>query len=148
MRFDQLLQEKGLSRRQLSKASGVPWATLADIYSGKTRLERCSAATLFKLSRALNLPMEELLLLDDTSPLVAANGKPAGKAEANLPASLQKAITEYLQGEKANVLHLDCLSDEVYGAINSNLWAGRITEEQAVYLRNKYVFGTEANTND
>lgn len=59
--------------------------------------------------------------------------------EKGLPASLQKAIDDFLQGEKEQVLHLDCLSDEIYGAINSNLWSGCITEEQAEYLRKKYL---------
>lgn len=59
--------------------------------------------------------------------------------EADLPASIQKAIAEFLQGEKEQVLHLDCLSDELYGAINANLWGGCSTEEQADYLRNKYL---------
>ncbi|MEG2783722.1 MAG: helix-turn-helix transcriptional regulator, partial [Lachnospiraceae bacterium] len=40
-----LLKEKGLSRYSLSKKSGVPWATLSDICSGKTSLSRCNAQT-------------------------------------------------------------------------------------------------------
>ncbi len=36
MTIQQILREKNLSRYQLSKKSGVPWATLADICSGKT----------------------------------------------------------------------------------------------------------------
>lgn len=46
MTIQQILREKGLSRYQLSKRSGIPWATLADICSGKTALTRCSAGTL------------------------------------------------------------------------------------------------------
>jgi DNA-binding Xre family transcriptional regulator len=150
MRFEQLLRDRGISRYQLSKTSGVPWATLADIYSGKTRWERCSAATLLKLSKALDMAPEELLLVDNNAGTVAADGKPADKTylETGLPAGIRRAIDEYLQGEKDRVLHLDCLSDELYGAINSNLWSGRITEEQAIRLREKYLYGTEANTDD
>jgi DNA-binding Xre family transcriptional regulator len=80
MRFEQLLRDKGISRYQLSKTSGVPWATLADIYSGKTHWERCSAATLLKLSKALDMAPEELLLVDNTAGTVAEDGKPADKA--------------------------------------------------------------------
>lgn len=66
---------------------------------------------------------------------------PADKTylETGLPASLQKSIDDFLQGEKEQVLYLDCLSDEIYGAINSNLWSGCITEKQADYLRKKYL---------
>lgn len=150
MRFDQFLRDKRISRYQLSKASGVPWATLADIYSGKTRLEQCDTATLLKLSRALGFSVEELLRLENTAQNTTTGGKPADKAylETDLPASIQKAITDYLQGEKEGVLHLDCLGDELYGAINSNLWSGCITNEQATYLRQKYLYGTEVNTDD
>jgi DNA-binding Xre family transcriptional regulator len=149
MKFDQLLRDKGISRYQLSKTSGVPWATLADIYSGKTRPQRCSAGTLFKLAKALEVSVEDLLLLENAAPN-AADGKPADKTylEADLPATIQKAISDYLQGEKDRVLHLDCLSNELYGAINSNLWSGCITGEQADHLRKKYLYGTEANTDD
>ena len=60
MTIQQILREKGLSRYQLSKRSGIPWATLADICSGKTALTRCSAGTLGKLSAALDIPMDLL----------------------------------------------------------------------------------------
>jgi len=150
MRFEELLRERGISRYYLSKISGVPWATLADIYSGKTRLERCNASTLLKLSKTLDMSLEELLQVDNSPNPNVAGGKPINKSylESGLPASIQKAIAEYLQGEKDRVLHLDCLSDELYGAINSNLWGGRINEEQADYLREKYLYGTEVNIDD
>lgn len=74
---------------------------------------------------------------------IDSNGKPTDKSylETGLPQSLQKAIDDYIQGEKEQVLHLDCLADELYGSINANFWGGRITEEQAVYLRKKYLYG-------
>ena len=59
--------------------------------------------------------------------------------EKELPASLQKALKEYTQGEKDQVSYLDCLWDELYGAINSNQWSNAITREQADYLREKYL---------
>ncbi len=152
MTINHILQEKGFSRYSLSKSSGVPWATLADICSGKTHLERCSAGTLLKLSKALELTLEELLSLDieNKNKDTDSNGKPSDKGylEIDLPESLQKAIDDYIQGEKEKVLHLDCLWDEVYGSINSNFWAGRITEEQAVYLRKKYLYGEEVSEDD
>lgn len=136
----ELLQEKGISRYRLSKESGVPWATLSDICSGKTKLERCSAATLSKLGEALGITMEELLLLETGSD-VDTKGKPKDKSylEADLPESLQIAIDEYVKGEKEQVSHLDCLWGEVYGSINACQWGGRITKEQADYLRKKYL---------
>lgn len=141
MTIQQLMQDMNMSRYRLSKISGIPWATLADIYSGKTHLDRCGAGTLSKLSKALGLSIEGLLELESESTETAPDGKPNKKTylETGLSSSIQKAIKDYLQGEKEQVLHLDCLSDELYGAINADLWSGLITEEQAGYLREKYL---------
>ena len=59
--------------------------------------------------------------------------------EKNLPASLDKALREYIQGEKDKVSYMDCLWGELYSAINSNQWSNAITQEQADYLRTKYL---------
>ena len=58
MTLQQVMKEKGLTRYQLSKTSGIPWATLSDLCSGRTKLERCSGSTLMKLSGALGLSLE------------------------------------------------------------------------------------------
>lgn len=141
MTIQQLLREKGLSRYQLSKISGVPWATLADICSGKTALTRCSVSTLSKLAAALDVPMERLMTMT-VEQRRAPDGKPTDRSylEKDLPASLQKALDEYIQGEKDKVSYMDCLWGELYGAINSNQWCGAITLEQADYLRAKYLY--------
>lgn len=142
MTIMQFIKEKGLSRYSLSKTSGIPWATLSDICSGKTSLSRCSAQTLSKLSKALGLTMEEILELETDA---SKPGKPEDKdyLEAGLSMQLTKAIHDYEQGEKDKVSYLDCLWGELYGSINADLWAGGITEEQAAYLRTKYLYGEE-----
>lgn len=61
MTIQDALQEKKMSIYRLAKESGVPYATLNDICNGKTRLEKCSAETIYRLARALNISMEELL---------------------------------------------------------------------------------------
>lgn len=136
MTLQQLMNTQKISRYRLSKTCGIPWATLADICSGKTHLERCSAGTLAKLSSALGVSMEELLKLE-----IQIRGEPDGKAylEVGLPGFIQKAIDDYLLGEKQQVNYLDCLMDELYGAVNSAVWGGDITEEQASHLRAKYL---------
>lgn len=141
MTISELLQQRGISRYRLSKESGVPWATLSDICSGKTKFERCNAVTLSKLSKALGITMEELLLLE-TGNDVDVLGKPQNKEylEKGLPGSLQKALNEYIQGEKEQVSYMDCLWGELYGSINACQWGDQITKEQADYLRKKYLF--------
>lgn len=140
MTIQEVLREQSLSKYQLAKRSGIPWATLSDICSGKTTLSRCSARTLLKLSAALHISIEQLLNLE-VEQRQTVDGRPADRSylETELPASLQKALNEYTQGEKNQVSYLDCLWDELYGAINSNQWSNAITKEQADYLREKYL---------
>ena len=42
----------------LCKESGMPQATISDICSGKTSIEKCSAETIFRIARVLNVSME------------------------------------------------------------------------------------------
>lgn len=135
-----LLKQKNLSRYSLSKQSGVPWATLSDICSGKTKLENCNGATLLKLSKVLEISIEQMLDLEQTS--TAQGCKPVSETylETGLTTTLQQAIADLVQGEKNKVSHLDCLLDNLYGSINADFWAGCITEEQANYLRKKYLY--------
>ena len=61
MRINDLLEEKEMTKYRLSKLSGVPYATISDICSGKAQIEKCSAETLYKISKALAVPMEDLV---------------------------------------------------------------------------------------
>ncbi len=61
MNLQEVLKKRGMSIYRLSKISGVPYATLNDICNGKTKLEKCSAETVYRICRALNISMEELL---------------------------------------------------------------------------------------
>jgi len=61
MELMNLLKEKQLSVYQCAKESQVPYTTLSDIVKGKTRIEKCTAETIYKLARTLHVTMEELL---------------------------------------------------------------------------------------
>lgn len=61
MTINELLKQKGMTKYRLAKISGVPQTTVVDICSGKAKIEKCSAATLYKLAKALEVPMETLL---------------------------------------------------------------------------------------
>ena len=61
MYLDHQLQQKNMTIYRLSKESGVPYATLNDICNGKTRLEKCSAETVYRIAHALDTPMDNLL---------------------------------------------------------------------------------------
>ncbi len=141
MTIGDILKEKGISRYRLSKNSEIPWATLSDICSGKTSIAKCSVATLKKLALGLDMSLEEISNLKDGNDSFNQSGKPKDRTylEYNLSAHLSKAISDYVRGQNEEVSYLDCLWGELYGSINSDLWSGLISEEQASYLRNKYL---------
>ena len=59
--INRVLEEKGITKYRLSKESGVPQTTVVDICSGKTRIEKCSADTLYRIAKVLGVSMEELV---------------------------------------------------------------------------------------
>lgn len=50
MIIDDLLVKRGLTKYRLAVDAGVPHAALNDICSGKTKLEKYSAETVYKLA--------------------------------------------------------------------------------------------------
>lgn len=131
----QRLNELNLSRYQLTKICGLPWAEISDICNGKQSFSQCDAETVEKLAEALSLSVKALLDLE-TGP----QGMPFDQ-EIGLPGFLRLSIDNLLQGELEQVSYLDCLYDDLYGSINSAQWGGEITKEQADYLRKKYLYG-------
>lgn len=61
MTIQQALRNKKMSIYRLAKLSGVPYATVNDIVNCKTQLEKCSAETVYRLAKVLEVPMEEIL---------------------------------------------------------------------------------------
>ena len=61
MTIYELLKNNQMTMYGLSKKSMIPYATVRDICTGKTRLEKCSAETIYKIAHAMNVSMEELL---------------------------------------------------------------------------------------
>ena len=61
MELMSLLKEKQLSVYQCAKESHIPYTTLSDMVKGKTRIEKCTIETIYKLARTLNVTMEALL---------------------------------------------------------------------------------------
>lgn len=61
MYLNDILNQRNMSRYMLSKRSGVPQSTVSEICSGKAKIEKCSADTLYKISKALNVTMESLI---------------------------------------------------------------------------------------
>ena len=136
MIIDNLLVKRGLTKYRLAVKAEIPHATLNDICSGKTRIEKCSAETVYKLAKVLEVPME--LLTEDG----IYQSKREKAYEYGLPEYLQHDLDAYKEGLKNKSTLLDCLWSELYGSINlAQISDGIITAEHADYLRKKYLFG-------
>ena len=124
----------GIPKYRLAVESGVAHATLSDIFSGKTRIEKCSVETLYKLSGAFDVSMEELV--HDS----VEQARIERSYENGLPEYLQNDLDAYKEGLKTKSSLLDCLWGELYGSINTaEISEGSITQAHAAYLREKYL---------
>ena len=138
MLIEQLLADRNITKYRLAVQAGIPHATLNDICSGKTRLEKCSAETVYKLSKTLGVSMEVLT----EGGIRQAEREHA--YEYGLPDYLQHDLDAYKHGLKTHSSLMDCLWGELYGSINiAEINEGSITPEHADYLRTKYLYGAK-----
>ena len=61
MSINEVLAQKNITKYRLWKESGVPQATISDICTGKTSIEKCSAETIYRIAKALDVTMESLI---------------------------------------------------------------------------------------
>ena len=61
MKLKSIIKMKYKSIRSCAENCGIPYTTLYELCSGKRSLYHCEAQTLFKLSKSLNMTMEEML---------------------------------------------------------------------------------------
>lgn len=136
MIIEDLLAKRDMTKYRLAVEAGVPHATLNDICSGKTKLEKCSAETVYKLAKTLGVSME---LLTEGGIHQAERER---AYEFGLPDYLQHDLDAYKDGLKSHSGLIDCLWGELYGSINmAEISDGIITPEHADYLRKKYLYG-------
>ena len=132
MTFNDLLIKKDMTVYKLSKESGVPKTTIFDISSGKSNILDCSGRNLLRLSKALDISIEELLNLDQElyNPYY----------DKNIPSFLAESINNIKKAKKKRSSLLDCYLDETNSSINVCEVENLISKEQADYLRKKYLY--------
>jgi len=84
--LNDILEERHISKYSLSKRTGIPYMTLNDICSGKTNIEKCTAETIYKLSKELGVSMEALV-----EPSMLSRSQ----FEANLKKQIEKVAEKY-----------------------------------------------------
>ena len=132
--IEELIKQRNITKYRFAVEANIPHATLSDIISGKTKLENCSAETVYKLAKALGASMEQL-----TEDGIHRTERERSY-EYNLPEYLQHDLDEYKSGLRNGSGLLDCLWGELYGSINVAEINDRfITPEHADYLRRKYL---------
>lgn len=146
MTLQSLLDNKNITKYHLSKISGVPKTTIIDMCSGKSSIEKCSAKTIWQIAKALDCPMEEIMLLDTQDSYDKESGLPTDKSylECGLPPYLQTSLDRMIQswqiidsGGSDN--YWDLYWCELNADINSAEIEQEITADQAWYLREKYL---------
>ena len=61
MCINTLLKNKNMTKYKLAKKSGVPHTTVLDICNGKTNISKCTAETVYKLAKVLDVSMDMLI---------------------------------------------------------------------------------------
>lgn len=126
MTYLDLISIKQLTNYKISKDNSIPLTTLQDISSGKSSLMNCNGKTLFDLSRALNVTIEELLMLEQ-------------EEDKNLfPKFLKDSIVSLRKALRTRSSLIDCYYDELASSINVAEIEQYITHEIATKLRRRY----------
>lgn len=61
MLIREIMEERQITVYRLAKLSGVPISTVNDIYHGKAKVEKCTAETVYKLAKSLDISMDILM---------------------------------------------------------------------------------------
>ena len=143
MNLNIIIRQSGMTKYKVAKLSGVPHATLNDLCSGKSRIEKCSAETLYRIAKALNVSMESLIetVIIEKEEMQRVQIVRERSYEYGLPEYLQHDLDAYKEALRNNSRLLDCFWGELYGSINmAEISDGIITPEHADYLRKKYLW--------
>ena len=61
MKLNDLLEQKAMTKYKLSKISRVPFTTISEMTTGKSKIKNCTGETLYRLAKALDVTVEDLL---------------------------------------------------------------------------------------
>ncbi len=146
MTLELLLNQRNITKYHLSKISGIPKTTILDICSGKSSIGKCSARTIQLLAIALNCTMEDIMGLEEPGQYDEDTNLPIRKEflECGLPLYLQESIENMkkswlIEDSGKRDLHWDLYWGELNADINFAETEHAISEEQAWYLRVKYL---------
>ena len=71
MIINKLLKQKSITKYKLAVDSQIPHSTILDICNGKTSLTKCNSLTIYRLAKALDVKMEDLIEYEMRPPFEA-----------------------------------------------------------------------------
>ena len=115
MNLNIIIRQSGMTKYKVSKLSGVPHATLNDLCSGKSRIEKCSAETLYRIAKVLNVSMESLIetVIIEKEEMQRVQIVRERSYEYGLPEYLQHDLDAYKEALRNNYRLLDCFWGEL-----------------------------------
>jgi len=144
MSLETLLKRKNITVYELSKSSGVPYTTVADLVKGKSQIDGCSVKTAEALASAINLSLEQFIA--ECRDILGKDGKPINQDyhDNALPPLVADSIERMKKSWEKIDNHVKCdeWGDdwmELYSNINICETGNLISHETAQYLRKKYL---------
>jgi len=123
-----------LTQKELAQKTGIHQADISKLESGNANP---TLAILKRLAEGMDMKLK-LEFIPKTE--IGVNVKETRDyLEVNLPPYLKEDIENLVEGRKNNHFALDGLYNEVQSSINVAFYDKRIDEEQANYLRKKYL---------
>lgn len=121
MSWEAILSDRRMSIYRLAQASGLSYATVHDIVSGKTSMAHSQAGIVRRLAQAVSMPMEELMAACEApsrpafelfKSAVCHELKRKGDLDFVIDALQQDAVTTYWnQNRKPEALYMLALLD-------------------------------------
>lgn len=133
MNFEQLLLSKNISANQLSKISDVPRTTILDMVRGRSDIRKASGMTLYKIAKALDVYIEDLIELDSPTDIDALTGKP--KDSSYYECSVNENLFHILRNLKNGIF--------AKNELKQSYWKDQLLEE-ITSLRRKDEIGIDA----
>lgn len=102
-----------MTKYRLSALSGVSNAILSELCSGKTKNGKCSVETIYKIAKALHVPMK-LLVEDGVDTAVPEQDVRKKSYGYGIPEYLQHDLDAYKEGIREQSSFIGCLWGTVW----------------------------------
>ena len=130
MNLQECIENKNYTLYGFSKKYNIPKTTLIDLCRGKASIFKSQAITIKKIADGLGVSMEYVLSLEQ-------NNKEY--LQKDIPSFLRLSINNYKRSVKENMGQIDIYYGILQSDINNAEVNGLISNNQAWYLREKYL---------